>query len=382
MYVSIFSKRRGGIWALMAALVLSMTSTGRATATDNLRLEMTALSQQIKDLMEKEKQDAIAVGEFSGPAHLPGSGALIRKTLTEELTKKGVTVKPGAANYEIKGDYRDYLDNASDDLPEGGKPMGVKITARVMDASGVTVVSYPIKARLVHGNDEAITLLGMTAAPGTTYDAGARNKKLQENIYGANKTGPIIKGARLMARPDSPYAIEIRVKQNGKFVARAPVMKDGLAYIPLRKDEVYRVIVVNNSGYDAAVKLTIDGLNFFTFSEKKDATGQPSYTNLICPKGLSQIAGWHITNDKTDEFLITDYARSAAAEMKSQGSVGTITVTFAAAWPRKGPRPPDEAAARDADIATGRGARIDKHYEVVERDIGAVREAISVRYTK
>ena len=39
-------------------------------------------------------------------------------------------------------------------------------------------------------------------------------------------------------------------------------------------------------------------------------------------------------------------------------------------------------AARNADIAAGRGARIDKHYEVVERDIEAVREAISVRYTK
>ena len=380
MFNSIFSKRRGGIWALIVALAMSMVSTGRASAEDNLRLEMTALSQQIKDLLEKEKQDAIAVGEFSGPAHLPGSGALIRKTLMEELTRKGVTVKVDARNFEVKGDYRDYLDPASD-LPEGGKLMGVKITARVSDATGQQVVSYPVKARLVHGNDEAIALLGVTAAPGTTYDASARNKKLQENIYGPNKTGPVVKGSRISARPNSPYAIEIRIKENGKFVPRKPEIKDGLAYVSLGKNEVYTVAVVNNSGIDAAVKLTIDGLNFFTFSRVRDSKGQPAYTNLICPKGISTIAGWHITNDKSDEFLITDYARSAAAKMESKGNVGTITVTFAAAWP-KDQRPPDEPAARNADIATGRGARIDKHYELVKREIGAVREAISVRYTK
>ena len=379
MYTSIFTKRRGSIGALIVALVMSMMSTGRASAEDNLRLEMKALAQQVKDLLDKEKQDAIAVGEFSGPAHLPGSGALIRKTLTEELTKKGVTVKARAKNYEIKGDYRDYLDPGSD-LPQGGKLMGVKITARVFDANDDVVVSYPIKARLVHGNDEAITLLGMTAAPGTTYDANARNAKLQENIYGKNKTGPVIKGTKLMARPNGPYAIEIRVKEHDKFVPLKPEILDGgLAYVPLGKNDVYIVNVVNNSGYDAAVKLTIDGLNFFTFSQVRK--GQPAYTNLICPKGTSTIPGWYINNEKSDEFMITDYARSAAAQLKSKGNVGTITVTFAAAW-TKDQRPADEPITRNVDLATGRGARIDKHYELVTREIGAVREAISVRYTK
>jgi hypothetical protein len=133
------------------------------------------------------------------------------------------------------------------------------------------------------------------------------------------------------------------------------------------------------------VQLTIDGLSLFTFSELRHAEGprkgRPLYSRVICPRGSCVIRGWHITNEKSDAFLVTRYAQSAAAELKNAGSVGTITATFAAAWP-KGKRPADEVLDRSPDLATGRGAKVDQTYEPVELEWGLDRAAVSIRYVK
>jgi hypothetical protein len=52
-----------------------------------------------------------------------------------------------------------------------------------------------------------------------------------------------------------------------------------------------------------------------------------------------------------------------------------------AAWP-KGQKPADELLDRSPDIATGRGARRTVKDEIVEREFGVARAAISVRSAK
>lgn len=85
---------------------------------------------------------------------------------------------------------------------------------------------------------------------------------------------------------------------------------------------------------------------------------------------------------------MTDYAKSAAAELKQSGAnLGTITAVFSAAWPKDGEPPSDEpktsgASSRSAEAATGRGKRFDQKYIEVERNVGVVRAAISVRYNR
>lgn len=385
MFLETSCSRRRWIGAGLAA-VLCLAASSAARAEDNLRKELGALATQIKALLDKEKQDAIAVGEFTGPSHLPGSGGSIKMVLTEELRKKGVTVKAGARNFEVKGDYRDYIDPKTDD-GRGGKFMGVKITARVFDANGDQVVSYPIPVRVVHGNTETMVVMGVTADIGAQGDAQTRNKKIQDSIYkptsSGNNNGAVINGSRVSASATSPYGVEIRVKQpDGRYVARKPVLQNGLAYVPLKRDETYAIAISNQSPMDAGVQLSIDGLSVFAFSEQRNKDGQP-FTRIICPKGTSQIEGWFINDKKSDEFEIVPKAKCAASQFQGKGNIGTITVAFGAAWP-KGQRPADEMRfARSAeDLGTGRGKRIDKSYDVVEREYGPIRAVVSIRYTK
>src|SRR5262249_23595031 len=120
---------------------------------------------------------------------------------------------------------------------------------------------------------------------------------------------------------------------------------------------------------------------------KNPKTGQPKLTVVLVGAGQEVfLRGWHRTHEVSEEFVITDYAKSAAAELRSTAPTGVITATFAAAWPTNPPPPGDEPKdpagnSRSAD-AVGRGARVQQKYVDVERYIGVVRATVSVRYTK
>jgi hypothetical protein len=136
------------------------------------------------------------------------------------------------------------------------------------------------------------------------------------------------------------------------------------------------------------VTLTIDGLNLYSFSDVKNPkTGQPKYRVVFVPAGQEVfIPGWHRTNEVSEEFVITEYAKSGSAALRSTAPTGTVTATFAAAWPKDKPQPADEPPAaagnsRSAD-AVGRGARVAQKFVEVERNIGVVRATVSVRYDK
>jgi hypothetical protein len=157
--------------------------------------------------------------------------------------------------------------------------------------------------------------------------------------------------------------------------------RDGLALLNIKRGEVYAVKIINDSKHDAAVTLTIDGLSMFAFSTIK------GYEVVIVPAGQAGVVpGWHRTNEKSDSFVVAEYAKSAVAkELPSSSTIGTIHASFKAAWPKDAQPPADEpasaAGARDAD-ATARGKPIDSKYTEVVRNIGSLREAISVRYNK
>jgi hypothetical protein len=158
--------------------------------------------------------------------------------------------------------------------------------------------------------------------------------------------------------------------------------------VPIKRDEVYAIRLINDADHDVAVALTIDGLNMFVFSEEKDEKTGGAVSNhlLVRAKSTFLVRGWCINDKQSDEFKVTSYAKSAAAELNSSANVGTITACFHAAWDAKDEPPPGEPKSGDAHSqsadATGRGARFDQKYEVLERKIGALRGAVSVRYTR
>jgi hypothetical protein len=158
-------------------------------------------------------------------------------------------------------------------------------------------------------------------------------------------------------------------------------VEEGQAYMNIRKDERYAIRLINNEKFDVAVTLTIDGLSLFAFSDN------PDYSYVIVPhNSTGLISGWFRSRDAAEQFVVTDYARSAAASrsLAPSADLGVITACFAAAWPPTGSPPPDEGifGQKAEATATSRGPVTKTNFSEVARKTGKLRASISVRYTK
>jgi hypothetical protein len=368
-------------WRLGLAVALAAAGAGPDPSAPALNQELAVVAEAIKQLLDGRGQDAIAVGAFTGPERATANGGNgIKHALTEELKRVGVRVEK-RADLEIKGDYFDAEDQQA-------KLVVLVLKARVIDRQGTEIALFQ---RSLFDVATLAALLGPTLQLPPVADEPARDRSLRK---GLDHPQCAIEGARISA-PGSPYAVEVLVKSRGEYQPRPAQRLDDLAFVPIKREEVYAIALINNSPYDTAVTPTIDGLSVFAFSQVKNGkTGRPKYTHFVVPAhGSGTVPGWHIHDDvndprgNTDSFQITAYAKSAAAELNSTGDVGVITATFAAAWPKGSPPPADEpdAATRDfgrSGDATGRGPRIGVAYTPVERELGRVRATISVRYTK
>jgi hypothetical protein len=192
-----------------------------------------------------------------------------------------------------------------------------------------------------------------------------------------------LNGTQVLTRKDSPYSLEVLVKEGDDYVAKTPEkLRNGRALLKLQKDEVYAVKVYNRSKQEAAVTVTVDGLNIFAFSEVKDATGDPKFTyGLLRPNTAWTVKGWYKTNKETALFVVADPTKAAGGVLKNSSAVGTITASFAVAVPKGQALPKDEPTTRAAE-ATGVGATVGTNFGEAERVFGVVRETISIRYTK
>jgi hypothetical protein len=366
--IRVLNLTRGVCLLLLALLALTIT-TRPACAAGGLGEDLARVAEAIDQyLKDKGLGDRIAVGAFTASTAIPASaGPAIQKTLADELAKRKLRVDP-KARVEVKGDYLKVED-------PGSERLSVLVKARLLDRrKGDELVVF---SQQVLGDAVIASLLGLDVALSPKGDNEVRDGQLRKSIENPKVA---LAETRVSAGPKSPYGIEVLVKKDGRYVARTPEEKGGLAFVPIRRDEVYAVHVINDSPYDAAVSLTVDGLNMFTFSEN------PAYRNLgkvLVPPNGATLYGWHLTDQQTSLFQVTSYANSAeAAVLRSGVTVGTITATFAAAWQEDAAPPPDEPTGRAAVDATGRGPITEVHYESAQRRFGVVRAAVSVRYTK
>lgn len=371
----------GRIFLFVVGLVLLAERPARASV--ELREVLREAATELQKLLGKESQDSVAVGQFTGPANFPtAAGPGFVQTLTEELKKLEISVKT-RAKFGIKGEYRlaEMPAENPDDARIGVKVLGLRLRLVLEDEFGNPRGEFNFD-RLIRGEATLLTAIGLPAAlpPGDTERE--RDRKMRQRVIDP-KTN--IKGTIVRSDPASPYAIEILVND----APRETEDKEGLAFVPIRRGEVYAVRLINDSPHDAAVQLKIDGLSMFTFSEMRHADGnrkgEPLYTAVIVPARKNVlIKGWHINNEKTDSFLVTEYAKSGAGQLKSTGNLGVISATFQAAWPEGGTPPADEPGKRRGGTgdATGFGPRVDVKFKEVKVNMGVIRDSISVRYTK
>src|SRR5437764_391722 len=100
-----------------------------AHGTELLRKEMATVAQAIKQIVEEEKQEAVAVGEFTGPAQLDtNAGPGIQQLLISELQALKVSVQK-KANLSVKGRYAKVPDAKDPAL------ILIKMTVQLLDAN-------------------------------------------------------------------------------------------------------------------------------------------------------------------------------------------------------------------------------------------------------
>lgn len=352
-------------------LLIALPIVPAIAEEDALLMELRAMAtDHVLPLVNKRGGGAIAVGGFTAAASVKGSaGPEIQLRLSEILQALDARLDADDYRYEITGNYLPYRD------PDSGL-QGVKLVGRMVDAEdGTTLGEFP---RFVFGAEAVPRLLGLSVS------GRSRDPKRQSALIRAAMKKPtvFVVGAEVAAAPSSEYAMEILVQDRGRYSPR-PIVRDRKSrpFVEIHRNEVYAIRLLNHSRYEAAVKLTIDGVNVFAFTEQKP---RPQYW-IVPPKqgtspGVTEVRGWDKSQGASIEFKVVDFPDSAAArvQLKPSAQVGLITASFAPCWKDDRDRPRGEGRAR----ATGFGNEITDHKAHVRRQIGGVRDVISIRYER
>ncbi|MCA9052381.1 MAG: hypothetical protein KDA75_01025 [Planctomycetaceae bacterium] len=376
------------VWVvcLTAGLWLSLGSA--IQATEALQKRVSVVAGQVSKLLKSQSMDAISIGQFSGPPNFPtSSGPGIVQMFNDEFSKHDISVKT-RAKVGLAGEYAiTEIDQFDSVAGKNVKHLAVKINGRLVDQFGGVMTSFNTEGIVegkfettVSGAETLVETIGLPADLPANATPGEVDNKLRESLVDPKVTLSN-NNTRYRASDDSPYEIEILIDDHPCAIQ----LEEGLPYVEIKSGQVYAVKIYNNSPHDSAVRLLIDGLSVFSFSDVRDAqTGKPKYSvYIVDAKSEATLKGWHKTNDHVESFLVTGYDNSAAAKLGHTENLGTITVTFSAAWPKGSPPPPDEFTSKSAGgNATGFGPPVEHKVEEVQRDIGRVRASLSIRYTR
>lgn len=369
----------------VAAVLLILICGNASFAGDSLRGEMDRLARDVKEVITKRGGGSIAVGGFGEPAGALGSSsASIQLQLRAALEAQNVKVVSDGFDFQITGTYIGKVDEGM---------QGVRINALLSDSQGSVLQLFH---RDLFGEESVPRMLGIAVHDTRkAIDSVPAPRNMEQallmEIHRASKNPDIfLSGTQIRTVSTSPYAIEILVKRQStsgeisntartsaysavRPTANSDPSDKGRPFVLVEKEQVFAVRLINDSDHEAAVNLSLDGINCFQFSEIKSTYW------IIPPKSNIVVLGWHKNNETSIEFKSTEFPDSAAAKLKLKPSskIGLIIAAFSAAWAGPEDQPKDEQAR-----AAGFGEEIQFRTKQVKRQIGHLRDNIVVRYER
>jgi hypothetical protein len=351
---------------MIATFLFAAVAAHPAAAESALAVELKALAKDLKETLDKRSVSKVSLGNFTARKKLAATGGPgVEKLLADQLRALGLTIDD-RADFEITGFYQDKED------PENGL-LAVLIHAELRDGSGKVLLDVE---RLVHGQEATAVLLGTTGEFPPRSDPRKRSEELKKQL---DRPEVDLERFRVRAAAGNPYAVEMHVKQNGKYTPREATAEGGRAFVPVKRDEAFGVLLVNDSPHEAAVSLHLDGLSMFTFSKNQD------YSFVIVPpKSSYRVEGWHFSNDESREFVVREYPSrdEAKFKLKQRGELGAITTCFSVAWADDSKRPEGFTPRGGKDFVDVGNVREDIKFKEVKRFVGNVVSTITVRYQK
>src|SRR5262249_28340942 len=145
--------------------------------------------------------------------------------------------------------------------------LAARIKVEVVERTGQVIGSFTTDVKFSPAPKSAdpdrtpvlAPLLAATADLPPDETLEARQQRLRDSLA---KPKVYLDGARIRAGPNSPYAVEVQV--NGETVR--PRIEEGMAFVPIKRNDRYAVRLMNDSAREVAATLTIDGLSMFAFS--------------------------------------------------------------------------------------------------------------------
>ncbi len=369
--------------SLAATIVLVVAG---AAPGQTIREQFVETAKKIAAVV-KNKGGALSLGTVEDASRNPAnSGPGLLAVLEPLLVKEGVTINP-EAGLLLKGEYGV---KAFDGL------LRVRLELRILDRSGEELVTLPERYEgLIVQNADIAILLGLTVHLPPAGSAEERNKRLRPFFdKDGPKPKPEVQDTIVRTQKGSPYGVEVRANAKAKAVR----LENGhQPFVDIDVGDLYEIAILNDSGKEAAVRITIDGLDVFTFSEDRKDDGSPKFGTFIIPSGKTPtlIRGWHRTNKSDEElkkegkepgniwkFLVTEYGKGSNSARKVSGKVGVITVAFSGSYLSEEERKREEGSGRDTRKETDQGPLDREKFVAVKRFVGVERDVISIRYSR
>jgi hypothetical protein len=354
------------------ALVIGLVGSGRANEFGSLEQWGDGAAKLIAEVAAMNNASKVFVEEIKSPPEQEGGGGTRLMTVLDAALKATkLTVSKQDYQLLVKGRTKLVRDGET-------KKAAIDVTMTFENREGDQVLRRVLSVQ----GEAAVPLL---AALNKNLPPKASPKEIEDKILDP-KPDVSLEGSKIKTVPTSPYAVEILVKENGKYVPRKATKgspastgadKTERPFVDVKGEEVFAIRLHNDSPHEAAVHVTVDGLSVFEFSEIKE---KPLYW-IVPAKSTLDVLGWKITEQDTDEFKSIEFPKSAVASkgLSHDARVGVVTALFSAAWENEADQPKDEG---QGSKSAGRGDRIKDTATVVQRFIGKIRDSISVRYER
>ncbi len=276
------------------------------------------------------------VPKYDGALAFPGGvSTAFAEAMKETLATKGIRI---AARADLV--FAAHLELTTD--------FAARLSGKLIDAQGKTI--REIEGQSIEDGRDLAESMGVTTDFHLASTSNGRQQAFRQHLD--NKTIYVNESHTiLLGGEDSPFGVEVRVKDQPR---RFNEDVEGLAYVDLHPGEEYEILLHNNSHYEVAVDLKIDGLNRFHFAERAydHSDGQRRrnskyYYLIIKPHATHVSSGWYKSDSRVSRYRITPIEDSAAATAGIPlTDVGMVSATFQASWKTGSPHPADEPAIR------------------------------------
>ncbi len=294
----------------LAVSAMGLAPAARADAASDSLGEV--LHSAAEEILKVVKDQAVSVGQIT-PTGLPDAngGPAIVELLKGELER----LRPGsvrrAGAFEVKGDFN--LGPHPDPAEAGLGQKIVRLIFRVIDTATGEENSLRL-TRFIRDNTTIARLVGISGplpldpAKDQREERRERNRKIQELVKNPRTSIDEKNPSRISSTSESLYQVEILAGPLGDGKTRPTELRtarieEGLGFVDVKRGELYEVRIYNRSPDEVAVRLFVDGLDMFHFSDDRDAKdpSQPKFAYLIVPPGskespsVQEIAGLALT---------------------------------------------------------------------------------------